>query len=59
MLQRGRSYSLVDGLQELALVFPDLGVVNLLHELGVFIDEPRFPEYVSSRVLHLPQKKTW
>lgn len=46
-------YSLMDRLQELALVFPDLGVVDLLHELGVFVDEPRFPEYVSSRVLHL------
>lgn len=44
---------LMDGLEELTLVFPNFGMVNLLHQLGVFVDEPRFPEYVGSSVFHL------
>lgn len=48
---------LVDGLEELALVFPHLGVINLLHQLGVFVDEPCFPEYIGSCVLHLRSEK--
>lgn len=35
--------SLMYGLEELPLVFADSGVVNLLHQLGVFVDEPGFP----------------
>lgn len=44
---------LVDGLEKLALVFPHLGVIDLLDQLGVFVDEPCFPEYIGSCVLHL------
>lgn len=44
---------LMDGLEELTLVFPNFGMVDLLHQLGVFVDEPRFPEYVGSSVFHL------
>lgn len=43
----------MDGLEELTLVFPNFGMVDLLHQLGVFVDEPRFPEYVGSSVFHL------
>ena len=52
-------HSLVNSLQELALVFADLGVVDLPHQLGVFVDEPCFPEYVSSRVFDLQHRKTY
>lgn len=48
---------LVDGLEKLALVFPHLGVINLLHQLGVFVDEPCFPEYIGGCVLHLRGEK--
>lgn len=44
---------LVDGLEKLALVFPHLGVVDLLHQLRVFVDEPCFPEYIGGCVLYL------
>lgn len=44
---------LMDGLEELTLVFPNFGMVDLLHQLGVFVDEPRFPEYVGSSIFHL------
>lgn len=47
------AYSLVDGLQELALVLPDFGVVDLLQQLRVLVDEPRFPEDVGCCVLDL------
>lgn len=47
------AYSLVDGLQELALVPPDFGVVDLLQQLRVLVDEPRFPEDVGCCVLDL------
>lgn len=43
----------MDGLEELTLVFPNFGMVDLLHQLGVFVDEPRFPEYVGSSIFHL------
>lgn len=46
-------YSLVDGLEELPLVFPDFGVVDLLEQLRVLVDEPRFPQDVGRRVLDL------
>ena len=45
--------SLVDGLQELPLVLADPGMVDLLHELGVLVDEPRLPQHISRRVLYL------
>lgn len=48
-----RSDLLVNGLKELALMFPDFGVVHLPHQLGVFINEPRLPENISSCVFHL------
>lgn len=51
-IDRGR-YLLVNGLEELALVLSDAGVVHLPHELRVLIDEPGLPENVSGCVLHL------
>lgn len=48
---------LMDGLEELTLVFPNFGMVDLLHQLGVFVDEPRFPEYVGSSIFHLGAKE--
>lgn len=47
---------LVDGLEKLALVFPHLSVINLLHQFGVFVNEPCFPEYIGSCVLYLRHK---
>lgn len=47
----------MDGLEKLALVFPHLGVIDLLHQLGVFVDEPCFPEYIGGCVLHLRGEK--
>ena len=44
---------LVNGLEKLALVFPHLGMVYLFDQLGVFVDEPCFPEYIGSCVLYL------
>lgn len=44
---------LMDGLEELTLVFPNPGVVWLLHQPGVFVDKPRLPENVSSGVFYL------
>lgn len=44
---------LMNGLKELALMFPDFSVVHLPHQLGVFINKPRLPEYISSCVFHL------
>src|SRR4029434_9159846 len=45
--------SLVDGLQELPLVPAAPGLVDLLHELGVLVDEPRLPQHISRRVFDL------
>lgn len=47
----------MDGLEELTLVFPNPGVVWLLHQPGVFVDEPRLPENVSSGIFHLARRK--
>lgn len=47
---------LVNGLEKLALVFPHLGVIYLLDQLGMFVDEPCFPEYIGSCVLYLRDK---
>lgn len=47
----------MDGLEELTLVFPNPGVVWLLHQPGVFVDEPRLPENVSSGIFHLGPEK--
>lgn len=44
-------------MEKLALVFPHLGVIDLLHQLCVFVDEPCFPEYIGGRVLHLRSEK--
>lgn len=44
---------LMNGLEELTLVFPHFGMVNLLHQLGVLVDEPSFPEYIGSSIFHL------
>lgn len=46
-------YLLVNGLKEFPLVLPDFGVVHLPHKFGVFVDEPRLPENICSRVFHL------
>lgn len=46
-------FSLVYGLQELPLVLAYARVVNLLHQLGVFVDQPRFSENVGRCVLYL------
>jgi len=40
-------------LEELTLVRPHAGAVDLPHQPGVFVDEPRFPEHVGSGVFHL------
>ena len=47
----------MDGLEELTLVFPNPGLVWLFHQPGVFVDEPRLPENVSSGVFYLRPKK--
>ena len=56
-----QSYSLVNGLEKLALVFPHLGVIYFLNQLGVFVNEPCFPEYIGSCVLYLwkGEPETW
>lgn len=46
----------MNGLEKLALVFPHLGVIYLFDQLGVFVDEPCFPEYIGSCVLYLLNK---
>lgn len=43
----------MDGLEELTLVFPHLGVINLLHQLGVLVYQPGFPEYVGGSIFDL------
>ena len=51
---------LMDGLEELTLVFPNPGVVWLLHQPGMFVDEPRLPENISSGVFNLrPEKEQY
>lgn len=51
--------SLMNSLQELPLVFADPGVVDLLHQLGVLVDEPGFPQHICCCVLYLsPNNKT-
>lgn len=47
----------MDGLEELTLVFPNPGVVWLLHQPGVFVDEPRLPENVSGGIFYLGPEK--
>lgn len=44
---------LMDGLEELTLVFPHFGMVYLLNQLGVFVDQPCFPEYIGCGIFHL------
>lgn len=39
--------SLMYGLEELSLVFADSGVVDLLRQLGVLVDEPGLPQHIS------------
>lgn len=51
------TYSLVDSLQELPLVLPDLGVVDLLQQLRVLVDQPRFPKDVGRGVLDLRKNR--
>lgn len=51
------AYSLVDGLEELPLVLPDFGVIDLLQQLRVFVDQPRFPEDVGRSILDLGKDK--
>lgn len=46
----------MNGLEKLALVFPHLGVIDLFDQLGVFVDEPCFPEYIGSCVLYLKKE---
>lgn len=43
----------MNGLKKFPLVLPDFGVVHLPHKFGVFVDEPRLPENIRSRVFHL------
>lgn len=45
--------SLMNSLQELPLVFADPRVVDLLHQLGVLIDEPGLPQHICCSVLYL------
>lgn len=52
MVQR---YPLVDGLQEFTLMVAYSGVVNLFDQLGVFVDEPGFPQHICCRVLYLKE----
>lgn len=47
----------MDRLQELPLVLPDFGVVDLLQQLRVLVDQPRFPEDVGCSILDLRQSK--
>lgn len=49
---------LVNGLEELPLMLPDFGVVDLLQQLGVLIDEPRFPQDVGCSVLDLQEEES-
>lgn len=48
---------LMDGLKELTLVFPNPALVWLLHQPGVFVDEPRLPENVCRSVFDLRSKE--
>lgn len=47
----------MDGLKELTLVFPNPALVWLLHQPGVFVDEPCLPENVCSGIFDLRIKK--
>lgn len=44
---------LVNGLEELPLMLPDFGMVNLLQQFGVFVNEPCFPQDVGSGIFDL------
>lgn len=44
---------LVDGLQEFPLMVAYSGMVNLLDQLGVFVDEPRLPQHIGCCVFYL------
>ena len=46
-------YLLVDGLQEFALMVANSGTINLLHQLCVFVDEPRLPQHIGCCVFYL------
>lgn len=43
----------MDGLQEFALMVAHSGTVNLLDQLGIFVDEPRLPQHISCCVFYL------
>lgn len=44
---------LVDGLQELALMVAHSGTVNLLDQLGVFVDKPCLSQHIGCCVFYL------
>lgn len=46
----------MDGLQEFTLMVAYSGTVNFLDQLGVFVDEPRLPQDIGSRVFYLEEK---
>lgn len=48
---------LMNGLKELSLVLPDLGMVDLLEQLGVFVDEPCLAEDIGRSIFDLQEKK--
>lgn len=43
----------MNGLQEFPLMVAHSGVVDFLDKLGVFIDEPRLPQYICRCVFYL------
>lgn len=54
---RAPGHLLMNGLEELTLVPPNPAAVRPPHQPGVFVDEPRLPEHVGSRVPHLPAQR--
>ncbi len=48
---------LVDGLQEFPLMVAHSGAVDLLDQLGVFVDEPRLPQHIGCCVFYLRRMK--
>lgn len=48
-----KAFLLVDGLQEFTLMVAYSGMINLLDQLSVFVDEPRLSQHVGRCVFYL------
>lgn len=51
------SYLLVNGLQEFTLMMAYPGTIDLLDQLGVFVDEPGLPQHIGCSVFNLRRKE--